>query len=73
MNYSKMKCSDPRDTVYGLLGLAKRMLANGRDDQTMLQSNYSLSSKELCEQLEAAGIDSWKLSPWLKKAARAEG
>lgn len=72
MKYSEVKCSDPRDPVYGLLGLASRMLSNGQNDQAVLQPDYSLTSKELCERSTACGIDSWKLSPWVKKAAKAE-
>lgn len=68
-HYNQMECTDPRDTVYGLLGLARQNQGvNGKDQ---LRPDYSLTPVQLCERLEQLGIESWRLSPALRDAARA--
>ena len=64
--YNTMQCADPRDTIYGLLGLA------AQDPNTsMLTADYSLSPQELCEVLKQHDIESWRIAPSLRSAAHA--
>jgi hypothetical protein len=70
LRYNQMQCADPRDTVYGLLGLATCNRSPG--DGELLQPDYSLTPKQLCERLEELGIKSWRLAPSLREAARLD-
>jgi hypothetical protein len=69
--FSDKKCSDPRDTVYGLLGLS--VDERWEPPRQLMQADYTLTAKQLCEQLRDLKIEFWRLSPLLKDAARAEG
>ena len=67
LRFNRMECSDPRDTVYGLLGLVTQ-----EDGESVLHPDHSLTPVQLCEKLEDLGITSWLLSPALRNAAQAE-
>jgi hypothetical protein len=63
LRYRGMECEDPRDSVYGLLGLA---------EWTGAKANYALSAKQLCEALERGGFHRWCFASALRNAAGME-
>lgn len=66
--FKTMESSDPKDTIYGLLGLASCNRAN--DDTPLLQVDYTLSPRQLVDRLNELGIKPWTLSQTLQDAAR---
>lgn len=68
-NFRDLQCSDPRDCVYGLLGLVKR--PEGQQSP-VLDADYTLTCTQLLQKLQALGYSKSLWPRQLKEAAEKE-
>jgi hypothetical protein len=69
-NFSELESNDPRDGVFGLLGLARR--PHGAGNAIQLEADYSMTATQVYDCLEKMGLPYWACPASLRNAAAAE-